>query len=520
MEALHLFTAHFYKKLTGKSDKHALAKAAAASAKAGGSGGGSGRGSGGNGRGGGSTQNHSDDSSDDGDFGDGGREGRKRNAAEASLLAHLNVERWTKDLDLFGKRFTVVPIVDHLHWSVAIICNLDRLEDHWRRWRTRALRAREPSSDTAAPGFHKRRLQTRGGGAAARSSEVCHIDSDSDASGADDAVTGFVTEQMEYDAPGTAPNEACSPDTFSDSEGRGADGLANAGCEEVTEGRAQDGGLSTADEEFVEVDEDHKDEDGGDGGGDARVPCIVFMDSLNMHPAAQVAANLRSYLLHEYRAKRAASAAAAEAGPAAGPAAGEDAAQGESPGSSKRRRRGEGASAGASEGDGGGKDTDDDDDEAMRLSRDAFVEALFGDGDGCLPLLRPRVRTDAKQLFSKCTQFELFVFFVSAAAGAPVPLLPHRGVQVPVQDNCCDCGVFALQYVQELVARWPPITQRDVDAGAVPGFSRTMFSPRQIKVRSESGACLPFRLSHSTFFPPYASQPPSVCGRMIARGSS
>jgi Ulp1 family protease len=54
--------------------------------------------------------------------------------------------------------------------------------------------------------------------------------------------------------------------------------------------------------------------------------------------------------------------------------------------------------------------------------------------------------------------------------------------QIPYQDNGYDCGVFLLQYVEEVVTRWPSITQKDVDARAVPGFNRDMFTPRQMKV--------------------------------------
>jgi Ulp1 family protease len=54
--------------------------------------------------------------------------------------------------------------------------------------------------------------------------------------------------------------------------------------------------------------------------------------------------------------------------------------------------------------------------------------------------------------------------------------------QVPLQDNGYDCAVYAVQNVEEVVTRWPSITQKDVDARAVPGFNRDMFTPRQMKV--------------------------------------
>ncbi|SMY27028.1 unnamed protein product [Zymoseptoria tritici ST99CH_1A5] len=43
-------------------------------------------------------------------------------------LDYQAVERWTKGVDLFSKDYVVVPINAHLHWFVAIICNLPNLE--------------------------------------------------------------------------------------------------------------------------------------------------------------------------------------------------------------------------------------------------------------------------------------------------------------------------------------------------------------------------------------------------------
>ncbi|KAI5799168.1 hypothetical protein DFH27DRAFT_525727 [Peziza echinospora] len=37
--------------------------------------------------------------------------------------------KWTSRVDLFSKSFVVVPINEHYHWYLAIICNLDKLEN-------------------------------------------------------------------------------------------------------------------------------------------------------------------------------------------------------------------------------------------------------------------------------------------------------------------------------------------------------------------------------------------------------
>ena len=55
--------------------------------------------------------------------------------------------------------------------------------------------------------------------------------------------------------------------------------------------------------------------------------------------------------------------------------------------------------------------------------------------------------------------------------------------KVPQQINGFDCGLFKLQYVEELMARWPSITQKNVDSSDIAGFNRRMFSPGNMEVR-------------------------------------
>ncbi|KAJ1457572.1 hypothetical protein M885DRAFT_515174 [Pelagophyceae sp. CCMP2097] len=43
--------------------------------------------------------------------------------------AYDRVERWTRGIDIFAKKFVVVPIVRDLHWSLAIICHPGLLVD-------------------------------------------------------------------------------------------------------------------------------------------------------------------------------------------------------------------------------------------------------------------------------------------------------------------------------------------------------------------------------------------------------
>ena len=61
--------------------------------------------------------------------------------------------------------------------------------------------------------------------------------------------------------------------------------------------------------------------------------------------------------------------------------------------------------------------------------------------------------------------------------------LPVLCPKVPLQDNCCECAVFLLQYVEEIMQRWPHITQKDVEGRCVGGFGPGMFTRGQMKAK-------------------------------------
>lgn len=42
--------------------------------------------------------------------------------SETPIKMHEKVKRWTKDVDLFEKDYVLVPINEHCHWYLAIIC--------------------------------------------------------------------------------------------------------------------------------------------------------------------------------------------------------------------------------------------------------------------------------------------------------------------------------------------------------------------------------------------------------------
>jgi hypothetical protein len=127
-------------------------------------------------------------------------------------------------------------------------------------------------------------------------------------------------------------------------------------------------------------------------------PCIVFMDSLNMHSSSQVCKNLQHYLRNEWIAKK-----------------------------SKKRKEVH------------NDDDDGDDVEAVETGCDEVPKELLE-----LPIIKPKV---------------------------------------PKQNNCYDCGVFTLQYSEEVYRRWPQISDADTRNNAIEGFHPKMFSSDGIKVR-------------------------------------
>jgi hypothetical protein len=54
--------------------------------------------------------------------------------------------------------------------------------------------------------------------------------------------------------------------------------------------------------------------------------------------------------------------------------------------------------------------------------------------------------------------------------------------EVPKQDNGFDCGVFALQYAEEVVQRSPDIPSEDLRRNMVSGFNRNMFGIEDMHV--------------------------------------
>lgn len=70
-------------------------------------------------------------------------------------------------------------------------------------------------------------------------------------------------------------------------------------------------------------------------------------------------------------------------------------------------------------------------------------------------------------------------YFSEGNVDMKIPLVQPK---VPRQPNGFDCGVYALQYCEEIIARWPKISLDNVSNQIVEGFSSAMFSSTHIEV--------------------------------------
>ena len=49
--------------------------------------------------------------------------GKIKADSEAARRAYARVERWTRGVDVFAKKFLLVPVFEDQHWSLAIVCH-------------------------------------------------------------------------------------------------------------------------------------------------------------------------------------------------------------------------------------------------------------------------------------------------------------------------------------------------------------------------------------------------------------
>ena len=53
----------------------------------------------------------------------GNERGKLRADKDKARRVYARVERWTRNVDIFAKRFLLVPVLDQHHWSLAIVCH-------------------------------------------------------------------------------------------------------------------------------------------------------------------------------------------------------------------------------------------------------------------------------------------------------------------------------------------------------------------------------------------------------------
>ena len=53
----------------------------------------------------------------------GNERGKLKADKDKARRAYARVERWTRGVDVFAKKFLLVPVVEDLHWSLAIVCH-------------------------------------------------------------------------------------------------------------------------------------------------------------------------------------------------------------------------------------------------------------------------------------------------------------------------------------------------------------------------------------------------------------
>ena len=175
---------------------------------------------------------------------------------------YARVKRWTKKVNIFEKDFVVVPINEHSHWFVAVICfpGLETCVEFDTDEQTpipeTQIKASLAMKNRKKPAGSKRVLQIG-------STSIIPIQPGKN-----------VLEKIQIDADDSDRDEA------------------------------------DADEDELLVEEDPADECGS-GSGDAKAeqmirikqPCILIFDSLQTGSRAKVAATLRDYLNCEFKAK-------------------------------------------------------------------------------------------------------------------------------------------------------------------------------------------------------------------------
>lgn len=205
-------------------------------------------------------------------------------------INYEGVQKWTRNVNLFGYDYIVVPINESAHWYVAIICNLPSLLD-----------AGETSKQSKTPE----------GSASRTGSEVREIpESPGPSQGSRPEKEEMTRESLatmrlsENDAAATDPKERPAADEWPEHEENPTSSPARFSAadkaDDVKKGSQDTSGRGTASQKRKKK---KKKPGPPPSKHDARQPIIITFDSLGMSRAPTINA-LKAYLCEEAKSKR------------------------------------------------------------------------------------------------------------------------------------------------------------------------------------------------------------------------
>jgi sentrin-specific protease 7 len=157
------------------------------------------------------------------------------------------VQRWVRNVDIFSKSVLFIPVNQHLHWSLAVVCN------------------------PGAPALRPRRRRR------SPTSTVLEEVEDEDV---------VIEEEEQEKKPSSSLKKACVIDLSSESEDDDEPIQRNR--------RKKQPAAAPEEEEAVVVEEEEEEVDPEESREDA--PCILMMDSLTAHDAKYVSNYIRNFL--------------------------------------------------------------------------------------------------------------------------------------------------------------------------------------------------------------------------------
>jgi Ulp1 family protease len=318
--------------------------------------------------------------------------------------AYAGVQRWSRNVNLFSSKFVFVPIAEHLHWSLAILCNLHALGDTLTAARQKTSQQQQQKQQQKREQQHKQE-QLKQQQQQQQQQPYDITDSQTDEQAQECIISN--DDQKAVEAVSDVKQKLHCDDELTNGDNAGidiTDVSAKTTADTVIEHEASPPSSTTAAAAAAaaavadNVDNTAADIDAvmiGDSNTDSQqqqqqteqlesavsdIPCIIFLDSLSMHQPNRISKYLRLYVEKEW----------AKTYPNR---------------------------------------------DALKLARDE------------LPLVQPTA---------------------------------------PMQSNGCDCGVFVLQYAEEMFMRWPAVKGNDAKAALSTEFTHKMFTDKVIvKKRKE-----------------------------------